>query len=494
MVKIMKLEQLLDNLDYEMIQGTLQQDVSQIDYDSRQVKENSLFVCIPGARVDGHDFINQVIEKGAQVIVVEKDVPCQEGITYIKVKEARYALALLSCAFYDHPSRKMTVIGITGTKGKTTTSYMVESILHQAGKKVGIIGTIGSVVNGVYKKTKNTTPESFELQKLMHEMVESGCEYCVMEVSSQGLMLNRVAGIDFDYGVFTNLSPDHIGEHEHHSFEHYMECKKMLFQMCKVGLFNKDDDHYNDMIQDAQCLIKTFSMKELSDLQAYDSHLSRGKGTLGVAFKTKGLIDDQFEVQIPGEFSVYNSLVAIMLCHELHIETRYIQAALQLVRVKGRGEIVPIHQDYTVMIDYAHNGVSFENILETIQAYHPQRIICIYGSVGERTQVRRYEMGEIVSKYQAFSILTADNPAHEPISQINQDIINGIQVHNGQYIEIEDRQEAIEYALDHGKHGDVILCLGKGHEDYQLIGDEKVPFSEREIIEHYFVNKSRIHI
>ena len=248
----MKLKQLLNEMNYQVLQGDLNQEVSQIDYDSRTVQDRSLFVCIPGANVDGHDFIDQVINRGARVIVVEHDVPFQEGITYIRVKEARLALALLSCAFFEHPSRQMTVIGITGTKGKTTTSYMMESILEKANKKVGIIGTIGSIVNGEFQKTKNTTPESFELQRLMRQMVECGCEYCVMEVSSQGLMLNRVAGIDFDYGVFTNLSPDHIGEHEHHSFEHYMACKKMLFQMCKVGIFNRDDEHYEDMIKEHQ--------------------------------------------------------------------------------------------------------------------------------------------------------------------------------------------------------------------------------------------------
>ncbi len=490
----MKLEKLLVDLEYELIQGDLQQEVSQIDYDSRNVVYESLFVCIPGANIDGHCFIDQVIAKGAKVIVVEKDVVWQKGITYIKVKDARYTLALLSCAFFHYPSRQLTVIGITGTKGKTTTSYMVESILRHAGKKVGIIGTIGSLINGEYKATKNTTPESFELQKLIRQMVDSGCEFCVMEVSSQGLMLNRVAGIDFDYGVFTNLSTDHIGEHEHRSFEHYMECKKQLFQMCRVGFFNQDDEHYSEMIKNAKCQIFTYSIKEKSDLQAYDIHLSRGKGTLGVTFATKGILDEHFEVDIPGEFSVYNSLVAIMLCHEMKIGIQHMKTALKLVRVRGRVEVVPIHQDYTVIIDYAHNGVSFTNIFETIQAYYPQRLICVYGSVGERTQGRRYEIGEIVSRYHGFSILTTDNPGTESVRQINQDIIKGIQVHQGQYIEIEDRKEAIEYALKHAQHGDVILCLGKGHEDFQLIGKDRVPFSERQVIEDYFVQQAKIHI
>lgn len=484
----MQLKQLLKEIDYKLLSGSLDVEVSQIDYDSRQVVNHSLFVCIPGAKVDGHSFIEQVINKGSKVVVVEREVEYQEGVTYIQVKEARLALALLSCAFFDHPSRKMTVIGLTGTKGKTTTSYMVQSILEKAGEKVGIIGTIGSIVNGEIRQTKNTTPESFELQKLMYEMVEGGTQYCVMEVSSQGLMLNRVAGIDFDYGVFTNLSPDHIGENEHRDFEHYMECKKMLFKMCKVGLFNKDDEHFEDMIKDATCQIKTYSIKKDSDLKASHIQLSNGQGTLGVKFDTNGLINATFETDIPGHFSVYNSLVAIMICALNKIQVSYIQEALKQVRVRGRVEIVPVHQEYTVMIDYAHNALSFESLIKTIQAYNPHRIICVYGAGGHRDHKRRYEAGEIVAKYNAFSILTADNPRGESIKDICDMIITGIDKYNGEYVVIEDRKEAIHYALQHAEPKDVILCLGKGHETYQIIDKEPFPFSEREIIEQYFQN------
>ena len=486
MVRKMELKDLLKEIDYELLSGDINQDVSQIDYDSRQVQQGSLFVCIPGAQVDGHSFIDQVIEKGARVIVVEHAVSYQPGITYILVKNARIALALLSSAFFHHPSRQMVVIGITGTKGKTTTSYMVASILEKAHKKVGIIGTIGSMVNGQYHKTKNTTPESFELQKLMHEMVEAGCEYCVMEVSSQGLMLNRVAGIDFDIGVFTNLSPDHIGENEHHSFEHYMACKKMLFQMCQIGLFNQDDEHYLDMIDQAKCEIKTYSIQSESDLQAQNIALYQQDHQLGVTFDTKGVINASFQTNIPGKFSVYNSLVAIMICYLLHIETPYIQEALKQVSVKGRVEMVPVPRPYTVLIDYAHNALSFDSILSTMSEYHPHRIYCVYGLGGHRDVHRRYDAGEIVAKYHAYSILTADNPRGESVQKICQDIIQGIQKENGEYIVIEDRKEAIHYALEHAEAGDVILCLGKGHEDYQILDKEPLPFSERQIIEEYF--------
>ncbi len=482
----MKLEKLLKEVEYEFIQGSLGQNVNQIDYDSRNVTKDSLFVCIKGSRVDGHQFIDQVIERGAKTIVIEDDVQYRKGITYIKVKDARLALALLSCAFFDHPSRKLTVIGLTGTKGKTTTTYMVQSILERAGKKVGIIGTIGSMINGKLRSTKNTTPESFELQRLMKEMVDNGCEYCVMEVSSQGLMLNRVAGIQFDYGVFTNISPDHIGPNEHTSFEHYMSCKKRLFQMCEVGIFNKDDVHYLEMIKDVKCQIKTFSIHNDSDFKARNIELYHRLGELGVAFDVEGMLNSSFEVNIPGEFSVYNSLVAIMICHFLKIENAHIQNALKQVRVKGRVEIVPYSKEFTVLIDYAHNALSFQNILETIAAYHPHRILCVYGAGGKRAKSRRVEVGKIVASMNAYSILTADNPRGEKVVDICHDIVEGLDEHKGEYIIIEDRKKAIHYALDHATKGDVILCLGKGHEDYMIYDDKTtVHFSEKEIIEQY---------
>ncbi len=317
-------------------------------------------------------------------------------------------------------------------------------------------------------------------------MVDAGCEYCVMEVSSQGLMLDRVTGIDFDIGVFTNLSPDHIGENEHRSFEHYMSCKKKLFQMCHIGLFNKDDEHYKDMIDQAQCEIKTYSIQQPSDLQASHIVLYQDKNILGTTFDTKGVSFSSFQTNIPGQFSVYNSLVAIMICYLLHIEVPYIQEALKQVSVKGRVEMVPVPRPYTVLIDYAHNALSFDSILSTMSEYQPHRIYCVYGLGGHRDPHRRYDAGSIVAKYHAFSVLTADNPRGESVQDICNDIIEGINEYQGEYIVIEDRREAIHYALKHASEGDVILCLGKGHEDYQILDEEPLPFSERQIIEEYF--------
>lgn len=480
----MKLEKLLNDIEYELIQGDLNQEVSQIDYDSREVKEDGLFVCISGSMADGHKFIDQVIDKGVKTIVVTKDVDYKEGITYIKVKDSRLALALLSCAFFNHPSRKLKVIGVTGTKGKTTTTYMLKSILENAGKHVGIIGTIGAMIKGEFEKTKNTTPESFELQRLMNKMVEQGCEYCLMEVSSQGLMLNRVAGIEFDYGIFTNLSPDHIGPNEHDSFEHYRECKKMLFKMCKIGIFNKDDSHYEEMIKDASCQIYTYSLKD-GDLTASNIELYNDNGHMGVKFDAQGLLNGRFHLDMPGYFNVYNAMVAMMLAHFNHIDHEFIHTTLPHIRVKGRAELVHVSEDYTVLIDYAHNALSMQSILETIMTYEPSRVICVYGSIGDRAIGRRKGMGEIASKMGVFSVITEDNRGYEDIRSINKEIIEGIQRYNGEYIEIDDRKDAIIYALDNAKKGDVVLLLGKGHEDYQLVGSEKVYFSEKEVIEEY---------
>lgn len=482
----MQLSELLKDIEYNLIKGNLNQEINQIDYDSRNIIEGSLFVCIKGANSDGHLYVKQAINAGAKAIVFQDDLDFIDGISYIKVNNTRLALALLSCAFFKHPSRELTVIGITGTKGKTTTSYMIQSILENANKKVGIIGTIGSMIDGKLTKTKNTTPESFELQRLMREMVDKGCQYCVMEVSSQGLMLHRVSGIDFDYCVFTNLSYDHIGPNEHKDFNHYKACKKMLFDMGKVGIFNKDDPYFNDMIHNCKCDIITYSIKEESDLKADNIRLYHENGHLGVSFKTNGLINEQFNTDIPGDFSVYNSLVAIIISHLLNIEVNYIKKALINVRVKGRVEIVPYSNDFTVIIDYAHNALSFKSLLETISQYNPHKIICVYGAGGKRDKARRIDVGEVVSSFNTFSILTADNPRGEKVIDICNDIVEGLKKKNGEYIIIEDRKDAIHYALDYAKKNDIVLCLGKGHEDYMIYDTNHViHFSEKEIIEEY---------
>jgi UDP-N-acetylmuramyl-tripeptide synthetase len=479
------LKDLLEGLDYKLLQGNLDQDISHICYDSRLVQSGDMFVCLCGLKDDGHCFIEQAIRQGAKVIMIEKMVPCQEGVTYIKVENTRYALAILSCAFFHYPSHQMTVIGITGTKGKTTVAYMIRSILKKANKKVGMIGTTGTYIHDKHYPTHNTTPESYDIQCMMNKMIEAHCEYCVMEVSSQGLMLDRVTGIDFDYGIFTNLSEDHIGEGEHHSFEEYMNCKKKLFQMCKIGLFNQDDPYYLDIIQNIDCQIKTYSLYHHSDIKAKNIQ-PLFSSQLAISFQTQGSINTMIECGIPGYFNVYNALAAIFVCQDLDIPLCFIQGALQSICIPGRLQRVAKNAPYYIMIDYAHNAYAYENLFQMLHDYHPHHIYCIYGAGGHRDKHRRYEVGKIVAKHHGISIVTADNPRGENILDICQDIIKGIKEYDGKYVVIEDRKEAIYYALNHAKKGDFVLCLGKGHEDYQIIGKERLPFSERKIIEEYF--------
>lgn len=481
----MILDQLLEHLDYKCLKGTTDQDVTEVIYDSRKVVPGCVFVCISGTKLDAHEFIPEVIQKGAAAVVIEKDCNITEDVTVIKVASTRKALAYLACAYFGHPSEKLITIGITGTKGKTTTSYMLQSILEKAGKKVGVIGTIGAVIAGEKVKTANTTPESFELQSLFHRMVEAGCEYCIMEVSSQGLKMHRVAGFTFDIGVFTNFSADHIGPDEHESMEEYLYCKSLLFQQCKVGFINIDDNSYKGVIKNHTCTLKTFGFDSKADLRADHLEYLMEGGHLGIRYDVTGLIDDTFTIATPGKFSVYNSLVAIMVGHKLGISIDFMKEALMEIQVKGRVEIVPVSDRFTILIDYAHNAMSVESLLTTIKEYHPKRIVCVYGGGGNRSKLRRYDMGELCGKMADLSILTMDNPRFEEISSINEDIKVGLARSNGKYIEIEDRTEAIHYSMDHAQDGDVIILLGKGHETYQEIKGEKYYYCEREVIEDY---------
>ena len=480
------LKDLVKGLEYELLSGSLQIDIEDVCYNSKEIKKGCLFVCLKGFVFDGHNYIDEAISKGAVAVVVSEDVEIREGITFIHVEDTRYALAELSSQFFGNPSHELTVIGITGTKGKTTISYMLSSCLQRADKKVGVIGTIGCMIGDHIEPTNNTTPESYEIQKYMRRMVDAGCEYCIMEVSSQGLMTHRVVGIDFDYGIFTNLSPDHIGEGEHRSFEHYMECKKKLFKMCKVGIFNRDEKYYHEMTEGARCCVLTYSIDHDSHLKASQISLYRETNELGTYFNVKGMTEGFYQVNVPGRFSVYNALSVIMICSCLHIDMDIVHEALRNVHIKGRDEIVPNDHHFLVMIDYAHNAISYQSLLETLAHYHPHRMICVYGVGGQRDVRRRFESGEIVAKMGGYSIVTADNPRGDNVSDICADIVKGIEKYNGEYEVIEDRREAIRHALSIAEDDDIVLCLGKGHEEYQLIGTQKIPFCEREIIEEYF--------
>ncbi|HWT74697.1 MAG TPA: UDP-N-acetylmuramoyl-L-alanyl-D-glutamate--2,6-diaminopimelate ligase [Mobilitalea sp.] len=478
----MYLDSLLEHLEYTCLQGEAHLPVTELVNDSRNVVKDSVFVCIAGAVKDGHDFINDVVAKGAAAIVVEKDVELPEGATVIKVSDTRLALAYMSAAYFGHPAKKLTTIGITGTKGKTTTTYMIKSILENTGKKVGLIGTIETIIGDKVIPSNNTTPESYMVQKYFAEMVEAGCECVVMEASSQGLMLHRMAGFTFDYGIFTNLEPDHISEAEHKDFEDYLRCKSKLFRQCKLGLINIDDSHAEEILQGHTCEIETFGFSEKADVRATGIQLVERPGYLGIAYKVEGLMNMDVKMNVPGKFNIYNSLCAIALCRHFGVSEEEITKALNRVNVRGRVELVPVSDHYTLMIDYAHNAMSLESLLSTLREYHPKRLVCMFGCGGNRSRSRRFEMGEVSSRLADLTVVTSDNPRKEEPRDIINDIIEGVKRGPGNYVEIIDRKEAIKYCMDNAIEGDVIVLAGKGHEDYQEINGVKYHMDERELI------------
>ena len=479
----MRIRELLEKLDYTLLAGDLDTEISTLVYDSRKVEQGSVFVCISGTVRDAHDFIPEVIEKGAVALVVEKDVELIPGITYIKVENSRKALAYLSAAYFGYPAESLKTIGITGTKGKTTTTYLVKSILEAAGIKTGLIGTIESIIGEEHIPSANTTPESYVVQERFRKMVDAGMQAVVMEVSSQALMLHRVAGIQFDIGVFTNLEPDHIGTNEHKDFEDYMYCKSLLFQQCKLGIFNGDSEHVDGILKGHTCQVETFGYGASNDIWAQNVSLLKAGGALGVKYQAKGIVDFEVEVNVPGAFSVYNSLTAIAICHHFGVPTEKIQAALKNVSVKGRIEIVPVTKRYTLMIDYAHNAMSLESLLTTLKEYNPPRLVCLFGCGGNRAKSRRYEMGEVSSRLADLTVITSDNPRDEEPMDIINDILTGVKKADGDYVMIPDRKDAIRYCMENALDGDIIVLAGKGHEDYQEIKGVKYHMDERELIQ-----------
>ena len=478
----MKLSKLLEKIEYTVLAGNIDTEVSTLVYDSRKVQNGSVFVCISGSVRDAHEFIPDVVKNGASAVIVEKEVTPIDGVTYIKVEDTRLALAYMSAAYFDYPAKKIKTIGITGTKGKTTTTYMVKSILESAGIKTGLIGTIESICGDKHTPAANTTPESYMVQKLFAEMVDEGLDAVVMEVSSQALKLHRVSGFTFDIGVFTNLEPDHIGENEHKDFEEYMHCKSLLFRQCKLGIFNGDDEHLEGIMKGHTCEVETFGYKSINNLVAENVELKKEHGALGVKYHVSGLLDFDVEVNVPGKFSVYNSLTAIAICHHFNVAKEAIKEALCHVSVKGRIEIVPVTKRYTIMIDYAHNAMALESLLTTLKEYEPGRLVCLFGCGGNRAKSRRYEMGEVSSRLADLTVVTSDNPRNEDPMDIIKDILVGVSKADGRYVTIPDRKEAIRYCMENAKDGDIVVLAGKGHEDYQEICGVKHHMDEREII------------
>ena len=479
----MQIKKLVEKINYKLLAGDLNTEITSLVYDSRKIKPGAIFVCIAGTVRDGHDFIPEMMGKGAVAFVVERDdIELVEGFTYILVENTRIALAELAAAYFDYPAEKLKTIGITGTKGKTTTTYLVKSILESAGIKTGLIGTIESIIGEKHIPSVNTTPESYIVQETFRKMVDAGLEAVVMEVSSQALMMHRVAGFTFDIGVFTNLEPDHIGGNEHKDFDDYMYCKSLLFQKCKLGIFNGDSEHVEGIMKGHTCEVETFGYGATNDLRAENVELLNESGALGVKYHVSGLADFDVEVNVPGSFSVYNSLTAIAICNHFGVDVENIKSALKNVSVKGRIEIVPVTKSYTLMIDYAHNAMALESLLTTLKAYNPPRLVCLFGCGGNRAKSRRYEMGEVSSRLADLTVITSDNPRNEEPMDIINDILVGVQKADGAYVTVPDRKEAIKYCMEHAQDGDIIVLAGKGHEDYQEIKGIKQPMDERELI------------
>lgn len=456
-------------------------EVTGIVYDSRKVKPGSVFVCLMGSSVDSHAFAGQAARAGAAAVVVQhavEQLPC----AVVHVEDCRAALAQLSAAWFGYPAKSLQVVGVTGTKGKTTSTYMIHAILEAAGIPTGIIGTIGTVIGTQLIKTSNTTPESYEIQKFLRQMVDAGCKACVLEASSIGLRDHRVDAIPFAVGLFTNFSEDHLGGNEHKDMEEYRACKALLFHMCSHGVVNVDDANWQGIVQGHSCDLYSYGFSAQAQLRAANDRLISRPGYLGVAFDLQGDMQGTVRVDISGRFNVYNALGAIATCRYFGVGMDAVRKGLDTVKVKGRVEPVPVPGDYTLLIDYAHNAVSMENILGTLREYQPKRLVCLFGAGGNRPRVRRYEMGEVCGKMADLSVVTADNSRFEDVMDIIADIEVGLKKTQGKYVVIPDRREAIRYCMDNAQPGDVIVLAGKGHEDYQEIKGVKYHMDEREIV------------
>jgi len=479
----MKLRELLEELDYELVRGELDTEITEVVYDSRKAAPGTMFICIPGSRVDSHDFIPQVVLAGANAVVISRDIEVPGECTVIKVADSRLALALISAAYFGHPTRQMKMVGITGTKGKTTSTHMFKAILEAAGIKVGLIGTNGVTIGSEHYPTRNTTPESFELQQRFRQMLDAGCEVAVMEVSSQGIMMNRVAGIDYDVAVFTNITPDHIGPDEHKDFAEYLGWKAKLFTMCRDGVVNMDDPNYEGMIAGHSCRMHTFGRSAAADFAALDIKNIHTNDFMGLEFNYKGKESFPVRVSMPGIFNVDNALAAISAAELIGIPVTAIQKALATIRVNGRMELVHVSEHCSVLIDYAHNGVSAKSMLSVLNEYNPKRLVVVFGCGGNRDPHRRYEMGEAVGSVADLAIITADNSRYEKVEDIMKDIHIGLDPTGGKSIDIPDRVEAIRYAIKNSEAGDLIAVIGKGHEDYQEVNGVRTHLLDSEEVE-----------
>lgn len=478
----MLLQYLIENLTTNEVIGTTNVEIGKVEYDSKKIEKKDVFVAVKGYEKDGNDYIDEAIGNGAICVIVENDIDTSKyldkGITIIKVENSRIALAVVASTYYDNPSSKLKMIGITGTKGKTTTAYMIRDIMNASGKKTGMIGTIYNTYGNKQIEATRTSPESLDLQKLLREMVDNGMEYVVMEVSSHALSLDRVYGIHFFVSVFTNLSEDHLDFHK--TMDSYLMAKKKLFDISDLAIVNGDDIYAPKLIKMLTCKHATFGLDNQVNLTATDLRINADY----VEFKMYvNKMLETIHVNIPGKYTIYNSLAAIAVCSLFNCQMDAILLALANVKVPGRSEIVPINKTFTVMIDYAHTPSSLEAILSAVKRHAKGRIICVFGCGGNRDVPKRAMMGEIAGRLADFTVITTDNPRNESPSKIMQDIEEGMKKTKGLYKCIENRKEAIKFAMRIAWKNDIIILAGKGHETYQILkNNKKIHFDEREVV------------
>ena len=489
----MELKKILVGIDGLKAKGSLDIDVKNIESNSKNIKEGDMFVAIKGFATDGHTYINDAIKAGAKAVMVEqgcdlKTIKLPADVTLIMATNTREALAKCSCNFYENPSKKFKLIGVTGTKGKTTTTFMIKEILEKAGHKVGLIGTIATYINGkMITENSRTTPESLELQRTFAEMVKKGVEYVVMEVSSQSLKLHRVDGCQFDIVVFTNFSEDHISEKEHPDMKDYFESKLKLFKMCENGIINVDDLQVSKVPKlFPNSNIMTYGIDNYCEVLAKDITITNTYVDFRVKVSDR---NERVKVDIPGRFSVYNALAAICVAKKIGIASDKVIEALAEIKVPGRSEMVPNSEELPIMIDYAHSPESLQNILSAVKSYTRGRVISVFGCGGDRDKTKRPIMGEISGRIADFTFITSDNPRTEKPEEIVKEIEEGIKKTKGKYKVVVDRTEAIKEAIDMANKLDIIVLAGKGHEPYQEINGKKLPYDERIIVKEIIEQK-----
>ena len=477
----MKLKELLQGLTVLEATADLETDISRVSYDSRQTRPGDLFVAMPGFAVDGHEFIGKAMEAGAAAVLCEK-AP-REDIPYVRVADSRRALAVVGANFYGHPADAMTMVAVTGTNGKTTTTYLLKAILERAlGAKVGLIGTNQNMIGQEVLPTERTTPESFELQGLLAQMRSGGCTHVVMEASSHALFLDRVYGIHYAVGIFTNLTQDHLDFHK--TMEAYCDAKAILFRTCGTGVCNADDSWTARLLKDATCKQFFYGRDAKADLRAEDIVLESDHVAFTAVTETERL---PIRVNIPGGFMVYNTLDVLGAALALGISLEQSAAVLAGVSpVKGRVEVVPTPgKDYTVLIDYAHSPDGMVNVLSSVKGFAKGRTVALFGCGGDRDRTKRPKMGRVAAEIADFVVVTTDNPRTEKPADIIADILPGMEGFDTPYVVVENRVEAIHWAMDHAETGDVIVLCGKGHETYQEINHVKHHMDEREIVADY---------